>query len=789
MQRRDIIKSLLFGVASAKAIISSAENQDGTNKELPVDSHISFKSKWHLYPDMPWTGDDIWAQRLQDWCIKNGELQCLVHGLDRTVHVLTHQLSNIKKSFSTNLVFRFINKPSEEKENYAGFRLGVKGRFEDYRSAIFTGKGIDVGITRNGFLFIGNVVGEKKVSEKILLEKIRLSLVVTAQQSGGYYAKLNALDKSGNTISTLSSTCLDEKLWQGNMAIVSHCKPETEQGDEPTIAISNFEAAGEKFSFHDQQTFGPVYFAQYTVNNKILKLTAQLAPMDIAGAEALLLVEQNKIWKKIASSPIHPLARTANFRVENWDGTKSFPYKVVYILPLKNNKQKEFSYNGTIAAEPLQKEKVKALAMSCNWDFGFPDNEVAEHAAMHQADMAFFLGDQFYEPNGGFGVQVNTLEKASLDYLRKWYMFGWSYRNLFRHIPMIALPDDHDVYHGNIWGAGGRAGIGKNGAEMQDSGGYKMNAQWVNMAQITQTSHMPDPFNPSPALQNISVYYTSWDYAGISFGIVEDRKFKSPPKEILPEEAKVWNGYAENPAYDKSKLKELEAQLLGERQMIFLDKWKNDWKKNTRFKVLVSASPFCCLQTLPAGTKNDQDTPKLIVPEKGEYVLGDLPTQDMDSNGWPQNRRDETLKLLGNNFHLHLVGDQHLPAVVQYGVEKFEDSAFCFTVPASTNFWPRRWWPPAELNLKPMSGKPAYTGNYLDGFGNKMTVHAVANPGKTGREPAILHDRVSGYGVVEFNKKNEKITLNCWPRFVNPITESGNQFDGWPVTFNRPEIK
>jgi len=60
------------------------------------------------------------------------------------------------------------------------------------------------------------------------------------------------------------------------------------------------------------------------------------------------------------------------------------------------------------------------------------------------------------------------------------------------------LPDDHDVYHGNVWGAGGRhaEGVGYAG---QDSGGYIEPAAWVNMVQRTQTSHLPDPFNPRPS--------------------------------------------------------------------------------------------------------------------------------------------------------------------------------------------------------------------------------------------------------------------------------------------------
>jgi alkaline phosphatase D len=549
MHRREIIRNLFFGLASAKSLLVTAAEKETHAEEIPLDKEQEYKSKWHFYEDMTWTGADLWAQRLQDWCIKDGKLQCLVHGENRTVHLLTHQLSNNKKSFTATLELQYLATNAEvSKEQFAGLRLGVQGKYDDYRSAIFTGSGLDVGVTRNGFLFIGNKTSERKIEENILLQKVKLSVSAIPQKEKGYFIKLRALDTAGNTIDTLS---FETETLQGNIAIVSHIKAVKEKTDLPSVSFSSFSVTGEKLSHHPEQTYGAIYFAQYTVQANTLKLTAQLAPIDKAGAVANLFVRKNNNWKQVASSTIHPLARIAAFKIDSWDSSKPALYKVEYLQSVKNKKPIIHSYEGTITAEPVAKNNVKALAFSCNWDLGFPDNEVVLNASMHNADMAFFLGDQFYESNGGFGVQMNTLEKATLDYLRKWYMFGWSYRNLFRDVPMIALLDDHDVYHGNIWGAGGRpTKPNLKGADAQDSGGYKMQPEWVNMAQLTQTSHMPQPFDAANASQGIKVYYTEWMYAGISFGIIEDRKFKSPPKDFLPAEAKVYNGFVQQQGYD-----------------------------------------------------------------------------------------------------------------------------------------------------------------------------------------------------------------------------------------------
>ncbi|GIS80734.1 MAG: hypothetical protein CM1200mP14_23000 [Gammaproteobacteria bacterium] len=76
-------------------------------------------------------------------------------------------------------------------------------------------------------------------------------------------------------------------------------------------------------------------------------------------------------------------------------------------------------------------DPLKAAVFSCNADHGFPDSEVVENVSRHDPDLSLFLGDQFYEGSGGFGIQTTSVEEAALDMLHKWYMFGWSYRDSF----------------------------------------------------------------------------------------------------------------------------------------------------------------------------------------------------------------------------------------------------------------------------------------------------------------------------------------------------------------------
>ncbi|MEX2351105.1 MAG: alkaline phosphatase D family protein, partial [Balneolaceae bacterium] len=425
---------------------------------------------------------------------------------------------------------------------------------------------------------------------------------------------------------------------------------------------------------------------------------------------------------------------------------------------------------------------------SCNSHYGFPNSEVVQNVSKHNPDIAMFLGDQIYESHGGFGVeQTDDVELATLDYLHKWYMFGWSYRDIFRHIPGGFIPDDHDVFHGNIWGEGGKEAPTDEGwgYEAQDLGGYKYPSEWVRMVERTQTSHLPDPWDPTPVKQDINVYYTDWTYGGVSMAIIEDRKFKAAPGGALPFE--VVNGFPQDPDIDLSRYYDIKADLLGDRQLKFLEEWAGDWSHGAKMKAVLSQSPFCGPHTMPKGATNDRSVPQQSIPMRGAYPSGDYPARDMDTNGWPQKGRDEALRLIRRGFSLHIAGDQHLGSVIQYGVDEYGDAGFVFTGPALNNIWPRRWWPTVEDDHQPLVGHPKYTGKFRDAFGNRMTVLAVANPVQTNREPAIIYDRATGYGMVTFDKTDRTMRIECWPRYVDPKANPEGQYDGWPIVLHQQD--
>jgi alkaline phosphatase D len=784
MKRRRFLENSLLASASLSLVPKSLASA------LPATSNLAstpYESNWHTLPDRTWAGETLWANRLQDWHLKDGWLQCNVRGRNRSVALLTHALGPQPMAFTVRTSFQFLNR--EHPEDYAGIRLGTQGPIDDYRSAAIYGKGLDLGLRTDGKWILDKAVSDSGISPDKLNNTLTLEVSGEPQAAGRYRLLVRAMDGSTPLAEkTLDNVAAESLL--GGLALVCHGDTQEQQQFTPAARFQNWRVEGPKVAANATETYGPIYFAQYTLHNDTVKLSALCAPVGQTGKEVVLELKEGNQWKVAATSPVDPVSLIAAFRLTGWKASKRVPYRLRYTLSDKQNQPLSYTYEGSISPAPAPNAPVKLGLFSCNCDHGFPDTDLRKNILHHQIDAALFLGDQFYEASGGFGVEATTLERSILDYMRKWQQFGWSYRDVFRHVPCISIPDDHDVYHGNVWGEGGKAALPEGTAYIrQDSGGYKMHPDWVKMVQETQTSHLPDPYNPMPVKQDISVYYTHWNWGPLSFAIIEDRKFKSAPKNIFPAEAGIQNGFITNLDFkDESYLNAPQAELLGPRQEKFLQEWAADWKHGARMKILLSQTNFCTLATLPENSTGDSIVPRLEIPKPGVYVPGDAPTRDMDSNGWPHSKRNKAVDIIRRGFTLHLAGDQHIGSVVRYGVDTHDDAGFAFAGPALNNIFPRRWWPTLPADHQPLPNRPTYTGRFEDGFKNKITVHAAASPRQTGLKPAIIHDRATGYGIVKINPESREITLECWKRSADPARPTADsQYDGWPITIRQSD--
>ena len=506
----------------------------------------------------------------------------------------------------------------------------------------------------------------------------------------------------------------------------------------------DFEAKYVPMGIPDVPADEQICFALYTVNNNILKMNAQLYPLpENAPRTVRLEINQDGKWKQIAESTVIEDGWTAPFRVEGWDSMKTVDYRVLH--------GKGATFSGTINRDPVDKRVIVVAGFTGNsvapaHGGDLPKSDIVENLKKIKPDMLFFSGDQVYNHT---------------QHLRYWLQFGEDFGEIIAVTPTVTIPDDHDVGQANLWGAGGKVSNTQAGHD----GGYYAPAWYVKQVERAQTSHLPDPYDPTPVGQGIGVYYTSMNVGGISFAIIEDRKFKSGPQGLVPQQGPRPD-HIINPNYDPKSVDVPGATLLGERQLGFLEHWAGDWT-GAEMKCVLSQTIFC----------------------GGAHIHGAIGGRlhgDMDSNGWPQRGRNKAIMEMRKAFALHLAGDQHLATVFHHGVDDFDDSIYSLCVPSIANLY-LRWWDPIEPggNLKP--GDPPYLGRHLDGFGNKVTLHAVANPDKAPANGDKLTTRAAGFGVVKFDKSDRTITMEIWPRNVDITDPANKPYPGWPITIHQTD--
>lgn len=723
-----------------------------------------FTYQWKDIPDRTWTGRWFWANRLQDWRVDSGRLECIEIREEkplRTLHVLPVELTDTNGSLNMSVHLGMLkgqNDPSPKA--LAGFLIGA-GADIDYRSAalIHSSPGSKGGliacVTSQGVLQFRDMTAKGfpvlvASEETVPLEETGLLLSVTTR---GDDLELSAKNPASGKTPVTIRTGIDHRTLKGNIALLSN--PGTGKGTRG-FWFDELSIDGEKIAVHSERTCGPILSTQHTLSKNIMKLSAQMMPLGNDESQTVILEgKSGETWKQIAAAEWVRPSYTALFRIENWDSTKDHDCRVAYNDEAVRKSDSNDHYEVLIKHDPVEKDVTTIAAFTGNhnnrrgieggfYDWSqsvwFPHTDITRHVAEHNPDMLFFSGDQIYEGESPTSVDVKFLK---LDYLYKWYLWCWAYRDLTREIVSVCVPDDHDVFQGNLWGQNGRK------ADNMDFGGYVHPVDFVKQTERTQTCHLPDPYDPTPVEQGIGVYYTSLDYGGISYAVLEDRKFKT--------------GYKSEEALSGDPTR---IQLLGERQLDFLRDWAADWQPGIEMKCVLSQTIFGCLHT---GW------------DKTAYRKGP-PSDDHDTNGWPVHGRNKALREIRKGFGFMIGGDQHLATIVHHGIEEFDDAGWSFCVPSVANFYPRSWLPdvPAE---KPLEGLPEYTGSYYDGFHNKVTLWAAANPPKetTGIQPAALHDRSPGYGVVHFNKKDRTIRMECWPRYADPKRDE-LQYQGWPKT-------
>jgi alkaline phosphatase D len=742
-----------------------------------------------------WLGPAFWANRLQDWELANGRIKCLRGGASyevRTVAVLTREV--IDGAQPGALAVRAGLIEDEGGGGFCGFLVGAGAGMLDYRAAALvqrasgTGGGLLCTYETDGRvrfrehtdeehpLAFGQIPADETYPAGApprpgVGQEVLLRLEMLPNVGGRFRVVLTAWDAgSGRFLAGAVRLNVEEQALVGGIALVS--SPRTGAAGARYF-FRDLQTGGGKIAVRPERALGPIVGVLYSLNDRVLKLSAQLVPIGSEDPQPMRLQHRTAggAWQ---DGPLATVGAgfSALFRLEGWDSTREHEYRVVYPADVPDAAR----YSGRIARDPAGSAPLSIGLVSCtiaaarslegggpraelpaaeplgrytHKNVYFPHRELATHLAAHRPDLLVFAGDQYYEGNP---TRAERDPSPTLDYLYKWFLWIWSFRELTRDRPAIVMVDDHDVYHGNLWGNGGRSAPERD----QNRGGYRNTAEWVNIVQRTQCGHNPDPFDPAPVDQGITVYYGSFHYGGVSFAILEDRKFKTAPMQGEDLNVHV-------------------AELLGERQERFLDAWARDGASMPKTpKICLTQSIFGCLQTSPDGR----------------------PLLDFDANGYPKLGRDRAVDLLRRARALVLAGDQHLGSLVRHGLDSFTDGVLQFTGPAGGSSW-QRWFAPVKP--LPNVGHQPHTGDFIDAFGNKMRVLAVANPRISfaeyrqyikGRGQGLGDRRLKreGYGVVRVDLQKREYLLECWPWDVDPTAADARQFEGWPYRLSFDDV-
>lgn len=762
-----------------------------------------------------WAVPEIWANRTQDWDTVSDNLGGWYAATNpqrlpcRTAHWLTYELADVPGPFRMEAVIRATG--LGDRTGWAGFLIGAGQGQLDYRGAALVhhmpgyGGGLLAVIETAGEgglrfremsqpevrLDYPELPGQQTIVQKPIdlgYHQMTLNLEGVPSADGTYLLRLSVWARhSGELFIAQELPGVPAARLRGNVAFAAS------PGGPNTIHYFGYpKAGGERLVHHPERTFGPCAGTLYTVSDQVLRLSAQFMslgeatlpgqgqPRMAASLAARPLGSDGEFQTLVGPTALAPPDYYVLFDVPRWDSTRAWETRVVFA----DERGQEHYYRTIIQAEPSGPQtKVAGFtgmgvigrlanapgprpqegeAVFGRWTHSnvwLPFEQAVANVQKQAPDLLCFTGDQIYE---GKPTMKDSSRTPWDDYLYKWILWHWSFNPLTNHIPAVCQPDDHDVYHGNLWGMGGELSMDQN----VNKGGYGCSPYFVNMVHRTQCGHLPPAWDPAPIKNGITNYYTGFVWGGVGFAILEDRKFKTP-------------GQITDPA---------QQEQLGDAQLEFLKAWGEDWRGQV-FKCAVS-------QTIYAGMHVNFD--------------GAL-SKDSDTNGFPKSERDKSVRMFQRAGMFVLSGDQHLATFSRLGLDRPGDAVYDFAVPALGNiFW--RWFYPNQPGENRNPGEPEYLGDFVDEWGNPFRMLAVANPERATLLSQKLRQRQSvpldeaaasyeivtdadgtkvavggrraclgdGYGIVTFDREARTVTVACWPHNVDPTT--GQPFAGWPQT-------
>lgn len=395
MIKGDAMKRLLlFATLLASTTLTAAE----------------FQFDWSPDLSQKWIGRHFWQNSYRDWQQANGRVEVTHPGGNRSAVTTTYAI-DATKDFTLTMRMGQSQDAQPDKTGWGGFKLGLQGNrihTDNWKNQMIHCIGTPAGITADGRLFIDQVTEDAPRLKQWTDLTLRLTAHVSGDQS-----QLTLTAESGSEIHVISLS-LPQKTISGMFALTSHNGTTGTDGrfddgkrnDAGSLShwFDELAGSGPGVVQTPERQFGPIAFNQFLTSSGTLRVNAQLAPYDETYVEALTLeIAEGESWKPIATARYDEPSSTALFLVPNWNIQQDVRYRISWVGTGFDGKSYTQHYEGTIPAQPLERDVVLGSFNCMHWT-GFPYADSVSQMLKIQPDILAFTGDQLYEGAGGYTV-------------------------------------------------------------------------------------------------------------------------------------------------------------------------------------------------------------------------------------------------------------------------------------------------------------------------------------------------------------------------------------------------
>ncbi|MHC5028522.1 MAG: hypothetical protein ACYTGR_17370, partial [Planctomycetota bacterium] len=346
-----------------------------------------------------WIGPAFAANRLHDWQLRDGRVECIEHGRRfplRTLHWLTRTISVAPECRQFSMTVTLGPRTSDfepDADTWAGFLLGVGGPHVDHRlSALVHGKpaedggllalvdGTGRGTFRANDVAVGDGPGswsiggrlpdhacselpdlERPIDQPITTKRPRFLTLDGLRGEDGWKLTLSIKDFDHRVHSVAVAHDVSPSRIEGGVALVSH------RG--AGYWFESWALDGDAVVRHADRVEGPTVSTLYTLSDQTLTLTAQMFPLGPADpSQATLQVwsADDEAWMTVATAARDADARTATFRVDGWNRTDSVAFRVIQSIQVAPDQIIDRSYEGTIRSAPSDPDHPVIAALTCH---------------------------------------------------------------------------------------------------------------------------------------------------------------------------------------------------------------------------------------------------------------------------------------------------------------------------------------------------------------------------------------------------------------------------------------